>query len=76
MRRSFLGTYSPLYQAAYMLGGLQFRTLHRDLVESKKMTAAQFHDAILQNGRIPVEMVRALLTNQPLTREYKANWRF
>ena len=76
VRRSFIGTYSPLYQAAYMLGGLQFRTLHRDLVESKKMTDAQFHDTILQNGRIPVEMVRALLTNQPLTREYKAGWRF
>jgi hypothetical protein len=59
-----------------MLGGLQFRTLHRELVESKKMTDQQFHDTILQNGRIPVEMVRALLTNQPLTRGYAANWRF
>jgi hypothetical protein len=76
VRRSFIGTYSPLYQAAYMLGGLQFRTLHRDLVESKKMTDLQFHDTILQNGRIPVEMVRAILTNQPLTREHKASWRF
>jgi hypothetical protein len=76
VRRSFIGTYSPLYQAAYMLGGLQFRTLHRDLVESKKMTDVQFHDTILQNGRIAVEMVRALLTNQPLTRDYRAQWRF
>ena len=76
VRRSFIGTYSPLYQAAYMLGGLQFRTLHRELVESKKMTDQQFHDTVLQNGRIPVEMVRALLTNQPLTRDYKPNWRF
>ena len=76
VRRSFIGTYSPLYQAAYMLGGLQFRTLHRDLVESKKMTDLEFHDTILQNGRIPVEMVRAILANQPLAREYKANWRF
>jgi hypothetical protein len=76
VRRSFVGTYSPLYQAAYMLGGLQFRTLHRDLVESKKMSDIQFHDTILQNGRIPVEMVRALLTDQPLTRDYRPNWRF
>ena len=76
VRRSFLGTYSPLYQAAYMLGGLQFRELHRTLVESKKMTDRELHDTILQNGRIPVEMVRATLTNQPLTREYKASWRF
>ena len=76
VRRSFIGTYSPLYQAAYMLGGLQFRTLHRELVESAKMTDQQFHDTVLQNGRIPVEMVRALLTTQPLAREYKASWRF
>jgi uncharacterized protein (DUF885 family) len=76
VRRSFTGTYSPLYQAAYMLGGLQFRALHRDLVESKKMTDVQFHDTVLQNGRIPVEMVRALLTNQPLSRDYRPNWRF
>jgi uncharacterized protein (DUF885 family) len=76
VRRSFIGTYPPLYQAAYMLGGLQFRALHRDLVESGRMTDLQFHDTILQSGRIPVEMVRALLTDAPLTREYKASWRF
>jgi len=76
VRRSFNGSYSPLYQAAYMLGGLQFRTLHRELVESKKMTDMQFHDTVLQNGRIPVEMVRAILMKQPVTREYKAAWRF
>ncbi len=76
VRRSFNGSYSPLYQAAYMLGGLQFRTLHRELVESKKMTDVQFHDTILQNGRIPVEMVRALLTAQTLARNYSASWRF
>ncbi|MCL4866170.1 MAG: DUF885 family protein, partial [Gemmatimonadales bacterium] len=32
VRRSFLGTYSPLYQVAYMMGGLQFRALHEELV--------------------------------------------
>ena len=76
VRRSFNGSYSPLYQAAYMLGGIQFRTLHRELVETKKLSDREFHDTILQNGRIPVEMVRALLTSQPLSREYKASWRF
>jgi hypothetical protein len=76
VRRSFNGSYPPLYQAAYMLGGLQFRSLHRELVETKKMTDAQFHDTILQSGRMPVEMVRALLTNELLSRDYKARWRF
>jgi uncharacterized protein (DUF885 family) len=76
VRRSFSGDYSPLYQAAYMLGGLQFRALHRDLVESGRMTDRAFHDAILQGGRMPVEMVRARLTGEPLTRDYTAKWRF
>ena len=32
VRRSFNGSYPPLYQLAYMMGGLQFRALHRELV--------------------------------------------
>ncbi len=76
VRRSFNGTYPPLYQAAYMLGGLQFRALYRELVGSGKMTPRQFHDAILQGGTMPVEMVRARLTGLPLTRDYRARWTF
>ena len=38
VRRSFNGSYSPLYQAGYMLGGLQLRALHHELVDSGKMT--------------------------------------
>jgi hypothetical protein len=76
VRRSFNGSYSPLYQAAYMLGGLQFRSLQQDLVQGGRMSNRDFHDTILQSGRMPVEMVRATLTNAPLAREYKATWRF
>lgn len=76
VRRSFNGTYSPLYQAAYMLGGLQIRALHQELVQSGRMTNRAFHDAIMQGGRMPIEMVRARLTNAPLTRDYRAQWKF
>ena len=76
VRRSFNGSYSPLYQVAYMMGGLQFRALHHELVDSGKMTDRQFHDAILQGGEMPVEMVRARLTHQELTRDYRAHWKF
>ncbi len=76
VRRSFNGTYSPLYQAGYMLGGLQQRALRRELVETKKMTDREFHDAILQGGPMPIEMVRARLLKTPLTKDYKAHWRF
>lgn len=76
VRRSLAGNYSPLYQAAYMLGGLQFRALHRELVGSGRMTDRAFHDAILQGGRMPVEMVRARLTGTPPARDHTARWRF
>ncbi|MEZ0325320.1 MAG: DUF885 family protein [Fimbriimonas sp.] len=70
VRRSFSGAYPPLYQAAYMVGGLQIRALERELVESKKMTYKEFHDAILKENNIPIEMVRVILTKTPLTRDY------
>lgn len=76
VRRSFAGSYGPLYQAAYLLGGLQLYSLHKELVNSGKMTDLAFHDAILRENRIPAEMVRAVLTKQKLTRDFKSSWRF
>jgi uncharacterized protein (DUF885 family) len=76
VRRSFSGDYGPLYQMAYMMGGLQFYNLHRELVGSKKMTNKQFHDRILKENSIPVEMVRAILIKQKLSPDFKSNWRF
>jgi uncharacterized protein (DUF885 family) len=76
VRRSFGGSYGPLYQCAYLLGGLQVRALRRELVDSGKMTNRAFHDAILKENRIPIEMVRASLTNQKLTRDFVSSWKF
>lgn len=76
VRRSLNGDYSPLYQVAYMIGGLQFRALHRELVQSQKLTNREFHDRILTLGRIPVEMVRAIMTDQALGQDHTPQWRF
>jgi uncharacterized protein (DUF885 family) len=76
VRRSFSGDYGPLYQIAYMMGGLQFYALHHELVDSKRMTDREFHDGILHEGPIPVEMVRAILPGQTLTRDRVPSWRF
>jgi uncharacterized protein (DUF885 family) len=76
VRRSFSGQDGPLYQAAYMLGGLQLRALHRELVDSGTMTNRSFHDAILKENRIPIEMLRASLTGQKLQKEFVSNWKF
>jgi uncharacterized protein (DUF885 family) len=76
VRRSFNGSYSPLYQVAYMIGGIQIRALHKTLVESRQMTNRVFHDTILQGGRMPIEMVRARITGEAPARNFKAMWRF
>jgi uncharacterized protein (DUF885 family) len=78
VRRSFSGDYGPLYQAAYLLGGMQLKSLHDSMVGTGpgKMTNRQFNDAVLRENRIPIEMVRASLTNQKLTRDYTPNWKF
>lgn len=76
VRRSFNGTYPPLYQLAYMIGGLQFRAMQAELVGSKRMTNRQFHDAVLQAGSMPVELVRASLTKQLLAADFKTTWKF
>jgi len=76
VRRSFAGSYGPLYQAAYLLGGLQIYSLHKELVDSGRMTDRAFHDTILRENRIPIEMVRAILTRQKLTRDFKTSWKF
>ena len=76
VRRSFDGSYGPLYQAAYLLGGLQLRALHQELVGAGKMTQRAFHDAVLKENRIPIEMLRVALTKQKPKRNYVADWKF
>jgi uncharacterized protein (DUF885 family) len=76
VRRSFGGNYSPLYQAAYMLGGLQLRALAKELTPAKMATAKAFNDAVLWEGRMPIEVLRAVLTGRPLARDYRAQWLF
>jgi uncharacterized protein (DUF885 family) len=74
--RRFIGPgWGVLYQAGYMLGGLQIRALQRELVPAK-MSMREFHDAVLSHGTIPVDMLRAQLTKVPLDADYAPSWRF
>jgi uncharacterized protein (DUF885 family) len=76
VRRSFDGSVGPLYQIAYLMGALQFRELHKELVDSKKMTDREFADAVLHENSMPVEMLRADLERQKLTSDFKTSWKF
>lgn len=76
VRRSFVGGYSPLYQVAYMMGGLQFMALQHELTGKGKLTLKQYHDAVMQQNAMPVEMLRNILSNQPITQDYKTQWKY
>ncbi|MBK9387613.1 MAG: DUF885 family protein [Planctomycetes bacterium] len=76
VRRSVAGAYGPLYQAAYMLGGLQIRSLHRELVERGGWSEKRFHDAVLRENAIPIALLRATLRGDALTRDFDPRWRF
>lgn len=76
VRRSFQGGYGPLYQAAYLLGGLQLRGLRTELVDSKQMTNKQFHDEILRQGSMPIALIRLALTKQRLSAGMDVDWKF
>ena len=76
VRRSFYGGYKPLYQVGYMIGGLQFMALKNEMTAHGKMTVKQFHDAVLQQNSMPVEMLRNILLNKPLQQAYQSGWRF
>jgi hypothetical protein len=76
VRRSFMGNYGPLYQAAYLLGGLQIRKLHEELVQTGKMTNRDFHDAILHENHLPIELLRYKLTGVAPSKDAVPSWKF
>ena len=76
VRRSFNGDYTPLYQAGYMLGALQFYALRKEILSAKLVTEKEFHDRVLPENNMPVEMVRALLKDEKLDRYHQPSWKF
>jgi hypothetical protein len=76
VRRSFVGSYAPLYQLAYMMGALEIRSLQKEMVKSGKMTLKEFNDAVMHENNMPIEMLRNIIANQPIEKEYKTHWKF
>jgi uncharacterized protein (DUF885 family) len=76
VRRSFEGSYGPLYQIAYMIGALEIYALRNEIVNSGKMGEKEFHDMILMQNTMPIEILRAKVAGNPLKKDHKASWRF
>ncbi|MGY6521790.1 MAG: DUF885 family protein [Mongoliitalea sp.] len=75
VRRSFEGNYGPLYQLAYMIGGLQVYSLRQEMVEGGKMSEKEFHDFFITQNYTPIELLRARM-NGDIPRDFKSRWRF
>ncbi|KAH6639902.1 putative X-Pro dipeptidyl-peptidase [Boeremia exigua] len=79
VRRSLAGEYPPLYQAGYLLGAFQFQRLRRELVdnaEGPRWKEKSFHDAVMRENNVPIEILRAIFRGQKLSLDMKAQWRF
>ena len=76
VRRSFQGGYGPLYQAAYLLGGLQLRGLRKELVDSRQMTEQAVPRRDPASGQHADRAHPAGLTKQKLTRDMSIDWKF
>lgn len=76
VRRSFATSYTPpLYQLAYMTGGLQFFALRNELLEMG-WTEKQFHDRVITENTMPVAILRLLLEDKKIPKNYKSEWKF
>lgn len=76
VRRSFATSYTPpLYQMAYMTGGLQFYALREEMLK-KGWTEKQFHNRVMKENMMPIELLRSLIQELPLKENYKTNWKF
>ncbi|WP_400261214.1 DUF885 family protein [Sphingobacterium sp. SG20118] len=76
VKRSFEGSYDPLYQLAYLVGGLQLMRIKEEVVDEGKMSFKQFHDRVIKENYLPMEMLRAILRGDNLPSDYETNWKF
>ncbi|TDS09793.1 DUF885 family protein [Sphingobacterium paludis] len=76
VKRSFEGRYSPLYQLAYLVGGLQLMSIKNELVDTGEMSYKAFHDRVIKENYLPMEMLRAIMTDQKLSPDHETSWKF
>lgn len=75
--RRFIGNgFSPLYQAAYTLGGLQLKALHDEKVRPGGMTERRFNDAVLEANTMPIELLRMEMNGTAPEKGQQPSWRF
>jgi uncharacterized protein (DUF885 family) len=76
VRRSFNGDYPPLYQAAYMVGAWQVRTLAKEMTDTHGWSLKSFHDRFMREHQMPIAMLRAIMSNEPWSRDFEPDFKF
>jgi uncharacterized protein (DUF885 family) len=66
----------PLYQVGYLIGGRQILALHDEMVGPGKLSERQYHDAVLEQGAMPIELLRVALKGVPVSKDSRPAWRF
>lgn len=74
--RRFIGPMGALQPVSYTIGSLQLLALRTEMTGRGRMKEIDFNDALLRAGPIPVELLRAELQGQPLSRDAKPSWRW
>jgi len=59
-----------------MIGGLQFKSLKEELVDSGSLTEKEFHDRTMRENSIPVALLRQILKGEDPAKKFEAEWRF
>ena len=75
VRRSIGPAYPPLYQAAYMLGAMQFQQLARRWTDSGR-SIAEFHDAVMRQNNLPLALLESALFGDPVQWDDPPRWTF
>ncbi|PRD57297.1 DUF885 family protein [Sphingobacterium gobiense] len=76
VKRSFEANYGELYQLAYLVGGLQLMAIKNELVDEGGMSYKVFHDRVIKENYMPMELLRAILIKQDLSPNHEAKWKF
>ena len=58
-----------------MIGGLQFFALQKEMI-AEGWSEKQYHDTVMKEGNIPIEVLRAILKKEPLKSNFKTEWKF
>jgi len=76
VRRSVGPSYPPLYQAGYMLGAMQLQQLAGQWEQNASGDMRAFHDAVTQEGNLPIALLDATLSGKKLSANEPPQWQF